>query len=81
MNEPACDLDGAVEAWLQAYEGYRDYLRASEVLYTAFANGWRGSRRSLVEAFAVFRESLITECEYKILEVTEVHPTRNLRPK
>jgi hypothetical protein len=72
-----CDSDAAVEAWLQAYEGYQEYLRASEVLYIAFAHNWRSPRRSLAEAFTAFRESLITKCEYKHLEVTEIYPTRS----
>jgi hypothetical protein len=81
MNRPACDLDEAVDAWLQAYKGYQEYLRASEVLFMTFARNWPGSRRGLADAFAAFRESLITECGYKRLEVTEFYPTRNPRPR
>jgi hypothetical protein len=81
MNSPACNLDEALEAWLQAYEGYQEYLRASEALYMAFAHNWRGSRRSLAEAFDAYRESLINECKYKHLEVTEVYRNRNSHTK
>lgn len=79
MNEPAYDFEEAVEAWRRAYAGYREYLRASEVLYMAFAHNWRGPRRSLTEAFAAFREFLITEGQYRHPEVAEVYPISNLR--
>jgi len=79
MDRPDSDLNGAVEAWLQAHVGYQRYLRATEALYAAFARNWPGSRRSLVEAFAVFRESLVNDGEYKHLDVIEIHPNSDQR--
>lgn len=81
MDQPDCDLNGAVDAWLQAYVEYRGYLRATEALYVAFAHKWPGSRRSLTEAFAAFRESLVNEGGYKHLDVIEIYPNSDPHSK
>lgn len=79
MVEPAYDLEAAVEAWLRAYSGYQNYLKASENLYTVFAHSWHGSRRSLAEAFDAFRQDLAREHGCKLLEVNSINPNDRSR--
>jgi hypothetical protein len=76
MKNPKADLDEAIERWLDSYRGYQDYLTATETLFKVFAENWRGWPRSLTEAFATFREALLTDSKFNPLEVSEVYPHR-----
>jgi hypothetical protein len=70
------DLDAVVEEWLAAQAGFKRYVNATENLYAVFAEGWCDPRRGLPEAFADFRAALLSDCDYKHLEVVTVFPRR-----
>lgn len=53
------EMDEAIEQWLEAHQGYQDFLAATETLYNVFVRTWQGSRRNLAEAFTDFREALL----------------------
>jgi hypothetical protein len=69
-------LDAAAEAWLDAQTGFKQYLEATETLFHAFSEGWCGPCRGLREAFDSYREALLRESGYSLLEVREVYPPR-----
>ena len=70
------DLDAAVEAWLNAQAGFKQYLEATKALFHVFSEGWCGPRRGLTEAFDSYREALLRESGDSHLEVSVVSPHR-----
>ena len=92
MGKSKVDLDAVVGEWLAAQAGFKRYVNATENLYAVFAEGWCDPRRGLPEAFAdfradaakngftyfleVFRAALLSDCDYKHLEVVTVFPRR-----
>ncbi|HUV69690.1 MAG TPA: hypothetical protein VMW15_08515, partial [Terracidiphilus sp.] len=72
------DLDAVVEEWLAAQDGFKRYVNATEKLYAAFTEGWCGPRRGLPDAFADFRAALLSECDHRNIEVSEVRPSRHI---
>lgn len=74
MERCKADLDAAIEVWIEAYGGHKRFLEATEALYLIFAGHWQGPRRSQLEAFDAFRESLINECAPRTSKTLE--PTR-----
>ncbi len=75
------DLDAASEAWLDAQAGFKNYLETTEALFHVFSEGWCGPRRGLTEAFDSYREALLRESGYSLLEVSEVYPNRRPESK
>jgi hypothetical protein len=76
MNQAQTELEEAVAEWLESCEGHKRYLAATQRLFTVFARSWQGSRRYLADAFTDYREALLRDSGYKLLEVAEVFPTR-----
>jgi hypothetical protein len=75
MAMTKAEFDAAADAWLKAQVGYRQHLKATENLFAAFAEGWRGPRRAIDEAFDSFRAGLLRDSGCTLLEVREVVPT------
>jgi hypothetical protein len=76
MNQAQKELEEAVAEWLESCGGHKRYLAATQRLFTVFARSWQGSRRYLADAFTDYREALLRDSGYKLLEVAEVFPTR-----
>jgi len=76
MSATKADLDAAEEAWLDSQAGFKNYLAATEALFRVFSEGWCGPRRALKDAFDDYREALLKNSEYSLLEVSEVYPSR-----
>jgi hypothetical protein len=76
MNQSEKEMEEAVADWLESCEGHKRYISATNRLFTVFARSWQGSRRCIAEAFTDYREALLRDRGYKLLEVTEVFPTR-----
>ncbi len=70
------ELDAAAEAWVDAQAGFKQYLESTEALFRVFAEGWCGPRRALKEAFDDYREALLHDSGFNLLEVREVDPPR-----
>ena len=77
MAATKSDLDVATKAWLDAQAGYTNFLQVTETLFAVFAEGWRGPRRALSEAFSEFREALLRDSGYSPMEVSKVYPPRS----
>lgn len=77
MKQRKAEIEVAIEGWLQAYDGYEQYLAATERLYIVFAHSWQGPRRYLAEAFTEFRKVLVRSSVYSHLDITDVHPNRH----
>lgn len=76
MNQAQREMEEAVADWLESCEGHKRYLAATQRLFTVFARSWQGSRRYLAEAFTDYREALLRDSGYKLMEVAEVFQTR-----
>ena len=74
MAVTRAELEAAAEVWLDAQAGFKNYLEATEALFRVFAESWCGPRRALKEAFDDYREALLRESEFSLLEVREVYP-------
>jgi hypothetical protein len=81
MHEAPSQVDEAVEEWLNAYDGYRRYLTATESLFGVFAQSWQGSRHHIAEAFTDFRETLLKEHGLKHLDVVTAFPRQRTESK
>jgi hypothetical protein len=78
MKNPAAVLDEAAQEWLDCYDAHRKFVAATKKLFCAFAAGWNGPRRGLMEAFESYRQALLaSEGRFNHLEVVEVHPSCN----
>jgi hypothetical protein len=75
LEKPSLDLDVVVKEWVEAFEGHQRYLAATEELFRAFASGWQGPRRGLLEAFSAYRDALAREASLDHLEVRAAFPT------
>lgn len=60
------DLDNATDKWVKSYEAYEQYIEATSKLFTIFADGWGGSRRTLQEAFDRYRKVIAAERGLKL---------------
>jgi len=74
MATTKAEHDAAVQAWLDAHAGYKQYVQATENLFTVFADGWCGPRRALTEAFDSYRSALLRHAGYSPTEVNEAYP-------
>ena len=73
MKSRAAILDEAAQEWLECYDAHRKFIVATKKRFCAFAAGWDGPRRSLMEAFETYREALLaSEVGFNHLEVAEV---------
>jgi len=80
MNNPASELDEAAQEWLDCYDAHRKFIAATQRLFCAFAAGWNGPRRGIMEAFEGYRQALLaSESEYTHLDVCR-NPSE-LRPR
>jgi hypothetical protein len=47
MATTKAEHDAAVQAWLDAHAGYKQYVQATENLFTVVADGWVRSASSV----------------------------------